>query len=313
MVHELKIKIPAIRIKITGGCNRSCFFCHEEGAMRDIESMKADELFDCIHVLMESLGISHVMITGGEPMLHPQLREIIAGINADTISLTTNGTKEQTDVWWEDLKTLGLSRVTISIHDIDPVDFLKLELRTHDLQWAKDSIQYQFRNLRTLCTTGIPTRVNVVVYNNYTATLQILNSLRAVQQEDKFEIRLLNNLHDIESSQSIITKLCENLKAEIVWMYQRAGSSNVTKYYRAIDGFQFSTKVAFPYFFAPVCEHCKIKDVCFEGFYGVRVEAREGRYFVRLCIYKQSPDILMPWMEFINSGLAEELRETFGN
>ncbi len=85
----------------------------------------------------------------------------------------------------------------------------------------------------------------------------------------------------------------------------------MTRYYEASDGFHFSTKVAFPYFFGGICDGCAIKKSCFEGFYGVRVERRADEYFVRLCIYKQTPDVVMPWQEFLGSGLAGKLRAMF--
>jgi hypothetical protein len=73
-------------------------------------------------------------------------------------------------------------------------------------------------------------------------------------------------------------------------------------------GFRLSAKISFPYFFAPVCDGCVIKKVCMEGFYGTRLERRRDGYYIRLCIYKHTPEVLLPWKEFVASNLVDQIR-----
>src|SRR3989344_6871850 len=96
-MERFKLTMPAIRVKLTGICNRSCSFCHEEGDMKGIYSIKADKkFFNCLHTLMDVLEVRRIMLTGGEPTVHPQFREVVSGVNAEEISLTTNGIKFKT-------------------------------------------------------------------------------------------------------------------------------------------------------------------------------------------------------------------------
>lgn len=309
MTRKIQLVDPVIRLKITGRCNRSCYFCHQEGDMKGIDSIIANrEFFDCIENLSNALGISRIILTGGEPMLHPQLSGIISGIKADEISLTTNGIRLYNTDQWHDFKERGLTKVTISIHDVSLDKFLQLETKKRNRNWAEKSLNNQLQNIVNVSAAGISTRVNTVVYNDYASVLQTINALRFLKRICNFEIRLLNNLTQLTISQKILLRIYETLKVEEVRVSQRFGSSNVTTYYRAKDGFEFSTKVSFPYFFGLVCGGCLIRKSCFEGFYGVRVEARKGEYFVRLCLYKQSSDVLMSWKYFIDSGLAEKIR-----
>ena len=75
------------------------------------------------------------------------------------------------------------------------------------------------------------------------------------------------------------------------------------------SGFRFSTKMAYRYFFDPICMDCHIKQQCHEGFYGIRIEQKGSDYWVRLCLYKHSPDVLMPWKSFLQSDLPKKFKE----
>lgn len=154
----------------------------------------------------------------------------------------------------------------------------------------------------------MPVRLNVVAYGSFEKTLDSVQKLLELQKNNQPEVRLLNNLSNLSESQQVIQKIIENLGATEVNAYQRAGSSNVTSRYITLTEKVLSVKLAFPYFLNNICESCSIKDKCYEGFYGVRLERLRNNYYVRLCIYKQNDEILMPWNEFINRPVSEEIR-----
>jgi len=83
-------KIAAV--VFTGGCNLRCYYCHNFGILKSDANVKNfDEILD---ELKEQVGdIDAVVISGGEPTLHPHLKEIIAKIRAlgFLIKLDTNG------------------------------------------------------------------------------------------------------------------------------------------------------------------------------------------------------------------------------
>ena len=89
---------PAVRLKITGNCNRSCFFCHQEGDMEGIFNISPDiKFFECLDNMISALCINRIMVTGGEPLLHPQLLEIINGIKSNHAELKR---KHNFIKWW---------------------------------------------------------------------------------------------------------------------------------------------------------------------------------------------------------------------
>ena len=301
---------PALRIKITGACNRTCSFCNEEGDMHSIRQIEPDEVFfDCIHSLTETLGIERVMLTGGEPTIHPDLSKIVKGINVPEISITSNGIRPLDIGEWIKLRDAGLRKVIISIHDETPQSFIQLETRKRDFSWAVRALESQKNNLITASLAGLKVRVNVVAYSSQEQVLRVLNGLEDLQQKHMFDIRLLNDLANIEKSQQIIRNLCQSLGAKTIKEIRRAGSSNSTTVWKTDSGFSFSTKMAYRYFFGPICTKCLVKEDCYEGFYGIRIERRMSDYWVRLCIYKHSSEVLMPWNIFLKSDLSQEFKK----
>lgn len=95
-----------LRIAITNQCNLSCFYCHNEG--QPICNKKQFISMDYIKSMIEwfkdnDVYIEVINITGGEPLLHPNLLEIIdeCKLVCDQIHLNTNATlltKELIDI-----------------------------------------------------------------------------------------------------------------------------------------------------------------------------------------------------------------------
>lgn len=300
---------PALRIKMTGVCNRTCSFCNEEGDMHTIGSVEPDDIFfTCVHSILRSMQFERVMLTGGEPTLHPKLNDVVAGIESKDISITTNGIRPVSKHDWTGLKKNGLQKVIVSLHDVSPQSFLQLETRQKSFGWAVRALDAQKYNLMSASEAGLLVRVNVVAYSTHDHILKVFDVLEPLQQKYHFDIRLLNDLANIEQSQSVIKCVCQTLEAKEEGESRRAGSSNTTILWKTETGLCFSTKMAFRYFFDPICGNCSIKQDCHEGFYGIRLERKMDDYWVRLCIYKNTPDVLMPWRNFLESSFAENLR-----
>lgn len=312
MKNVMKLAVPAVRIKLTGSCNRSCIFCHEEGDMKKITNVSVDEyFFNCARQIAEKINVRRVMLTGGEPMLHPDLDKIILGLSEffNEISLTTNGIRKISLERWLQLKKNGLTKAIVTISDVTPEGLLNLELKKRSLSWARDALKNQFNNLKNIIAAGISARVNIVVYDDFEKTYNSVKEILKFQLNYQPEIRLLNNLSDKDRSQSVIKEVIYKLGGEMIGSIQKAGSSNVTKQYTLREEKIVSTKMTYPFHLKEMCDCCSKKQECHEGFYGVRIERIKEEYYVRLCIYKQTRDILIPWEEFINSKISETIKD----
>jgi len=92
-----RTNIPSgdLRISIVAGCNMRCYYCHNEG-QGDFTSVKLSK--DDIRQIVQTgklFGIHKVRLTGGEPLIHSELFEILKMIKFDlqieNVGINTNG------------------------------------------------------------------------------------------------------------------------------------------------------------------------------------------------------------------------------
>jgi cyclic pyranopterin phosphate synthase len=114
-----------LRISLTQQCNFRCFFCHKEGQDTQDQTLTAQQI-EAIAKAAYELGMTKIKLTGGEPLLRPDIVDIVSRIAQHTseLSLTTNGYFLNTLA--SPLKTAGLHRVNISLHSIDPSTFKRI-------------------------------------------------------------------------------------------------------------------------------------------------------------------------------------------
>lgn len=117
----MKNKKPYSRayVEITNICNRSCSFC--PGTRRDGRMMTLSEfstVADKLTPLTDYVYL-HVM---GEPLLHPELSEIISAVTSRGMrcAITTNGTLLPDRQ--EELLSSGVYKVNISVHSFEGGD-----------------------------------------------------------------------------------------------------------------------------------------------------------------------------------------------
>jgi len=123
--HPLLAHIIPIR-----RCNLACKYCNEYDDVS--KPVPTDVMFRRVDKLGQ-LGTSVVTISGGEPLLHPQLDEIIRRIrqNGSVAGMITNGyllVPERI----ERLNRAGLEWLQISIDNVNPDDVSKKSLKVLD-------------------------------------------------------------------------------------------------------------------------------------------------------------------------------------
>lgn len=123
-----------LRISVIDRCNFRCPYCMPQATfhegyrfLKSAERLTFEEIVR-IARLATSQGVRKLRITGGEPLLRPNLADLIGDLSTlagiDDVALTTNGVllaKYATE-----LKAAGLSRITVSLDSIDPEVFSRL-------------------------------------------------------------------------------------------------------------------------------------------------------------------------------------------
>ena len=133
-------------------CNLACKYCNE---FDDVSKpVPLETMFERVDKLAK-LGTSVVTISGGEPLLHPELDDIIARIRKHGMvpGMITNGYLLVAERI-QRLNSAGLEWLQISIDNVTPDDVSKKSLKVLDKKLAaaggtrRISREHQFRGRR---------------------------------------------------------------------------------------------------------------------------------------------------------------------
>jgi len=150
-----------LRISITEHCNLRCSYCMpEEGIALTPKShlMTADEI---IHIAKTFLshGVSKIRLTGGEPLVRKDAKEIILQLGklGVDLTITTNGILVPNFI--ETFKEAGIKTINISIDSLVKEKFNKITRRNYF-----DTV---FENIDLLLEEGFKVKLNVVLIKEF--------------------------------------------------------------------------------------------------------------------------------------------------
>ena len=150
-------RINYLRISVTDRCNLRCRYCMPEG-VQDV-GMKNILTFEEIWEIVKtgvSLGITHIRITGGEPLVRKGCVDLIRGIRkipgVETITMTTNGVL--LEPYAKQLKEAGVDGVNISLDTLDPEEFCQIT--------GKRELPAVLVGIRAAKDAGLPVKLNAV-------------------------------------------------------------------------------------------------------------------------------------------------------
>jgi len=164
LVDTFGRKITYLRISITDRCNFRCAYCMPPDGV-DLKAhntiMRYEEILEVVCEAVK-MGVRSVRITGGEPLVRPDVPSLIrmlSGIEGlDDISLTTNG--YLLEKFAVALADAGLSRINVSLDTLNPDKFRKIT-RVGDL----DTV---LRGIAAAEEAGLrPIKINAVVIKGF--------------------------------------------------------------------------------------------------------------------------------------------------
>lgn len=119
----------AVRLSITDRCDLACVYCRphrKDGYLPSATRLDVAAWETLVRGLARR-GVRRVRLTGGEPLLHPRVVEIVHAVarvpGIDDVALTTNGTRlaELSST----LREAGLQRLNVSVDSLDPTRFFR--------------------------------------------------------------------------------------------------------------------------------------------------------------------------------------------
>ena len=153
-----------LRISVTDRCNFRCPYCMPKevfGAgypfLRDPQLMTLPELIRIARAFVP-LGVEKIRLTGGEPLLRPDVPDLIRALKQDLgvadVALTTNG-------WLLEklapaLRAAGLDRLNVSVDSLDEA----VAGRLNGLGFKTDRV---LNGIDAAAALGFPIKINCVV------------------------------------------------------------------------------------------------------------------------------------------------------
>ena len=130
MQDQFGRQIHYLRLSVTDRCDFRCTYClprSHRGFATPAEWLTPDELTR-ISTVFSTLGVNHIRLTGGEPLVRPELAEIVAGVSSvpgiEDLSLSTNASR--LGKFAVDIKAAGITRLNISLDSLDAPIFRQL-------------------------------------------------------------------------------------------------------------------------------------------------------------------------------------------
>ncbi len=114
-------RIPmAVTIAVTNKCQCRCRHCSLPDVVTKEPELSVEELQQVVQQSLE-LGVTNITFTGGEPLLHHDLEQVIATVPEDkAVSLVFTNALELTRERIRSLKRAGLYGIQVSVDSPDP-------------------------------------------------------------------------------------------------------------------------------------------------------------------------------------------------
>lgn len=148
--------LDVIQIEVTSSCNFNCKHCYNQGNVSSIQ-LPFDKITEIIDDAVY-MGVNRICITGGEPLVRKDIRDILRYIDGKNIEceLFTNGFLLDEE-YCEFLNDVHVSKMRISLDGKDA--------ETHDtFRNKKGSFNKVINAIKKLKELNIPIEINSVVH-----------------------------------------------------------------------------------------------------------------------------------------------------
>ena len=129
LLDRLGRPLRNLRLSVTDRCNLRCQYCMPEEEyvwLPKSDVLRFEETMRLVDVFV-GLGVDKVRLTGGEPLLHPKVVEMVGflgSVGLSDIALTTNATRLARLAG--PLRDAGLHRINVSMDSLDADRFKRM-------------------------------------------------------------------------------------------------------------------------------------------------------------------------------------------
>jgi cyclic pyranopterin phosphate synthase len=119
----------SVRLSLTDRCDLACIYCRPHRHDGYLEQERRLDLAAWMTMVegLVAAGVRRVRLTGGEPLLHKDIVEVVralAKLPIDDLAITTNATRLAALA--RPLRDAGLPRINVSLDSLDPLRFHRM-------------------------------------------------------------------------------------------------------------------------------------------------------------------------------------------
>ncbi|WP_395017815.1 GTP 3',8-cyclase MoaA [Dongia sp.] len=160
MIDPFGRTISYLRVSVTDRCDFRCVYCMAEHMtfLPKAEVLSLEEL-DRLCSAFIGLGVRKLRLTGGEPLVRKNVMELFRALGRhlksgalEELTVTTNGS--QLGKHADELASLGVKRVNVSIDTLDPKKFTEIT------RWGK--LDTVLDGVRAAKEAGLKVKINTV-------------------------------------------------------------------------------------------------------------------------------------------------------
>lgn len=228
-----------LRISLVNQCNFGCVYCTDDldgKNQKKNTTLTPDELLSFVQKLHIELNLKSIRLTGGEPLLYPDLSYLINGlslIGLDEIKMTSNGFLLEKKA--KLLFDAGLREVNISLDAANSADFFKMTRR--------DKFEDVKNGIETAMNAGLQIKLNTVLMKgrNDDQIIPLLNFAKERGVVIRFlEVMAMGHLHN-QKGNFLVSQ--EEILSVITKAHQFSAlprrQSATANYWRTTDGIVF--------------------------------------------------------------------------
>lgn len=218
-----------LRLIVTRNCNYDCYFCHGEGVDKNSkELLNADDYTFLVSFCKDKYGWNTVTLTGGEPFIRKDIKDIINKLNRIGVELTVVSNAELINNHFEIFS--NVNRLNVSIHSLDEEKYGNIVQRKNKLGKVLCNLA-ELRNINP----SIDIRINTTILKNQ-------------NDSDKDFLNLLDLARNLNASIKIIELFSEKqdevvTSDEIKNVFLRFGFKLFEEYNHKIILFDGNTKI----------------------------------------------------------------------
>ncbi|MHB1545105.1 MAG: radical SAM protein [bacterium] len=181
---RFEFRVPSLRVSLISKCNERCFYCHNEGISKKMPSViQTGDIINTIYLLKE-FGLKKVKITGGEPLLYEDLKNLLYKIKhiADVeLLITTNGTLIKKRI--KDLSPNIISKVSVSLDTLDPAVYKYIT--------GKNLLGEVIAGLNMLKRNGYIVEINNLLLKSLNTSKKCLQNMINYCVENGFDLQFI--------------------------------------------------------------------------------------------------------------------------